>query len=119
MICNIIRSTRITQLKRQRGSRFYASGRLWTGPNGGVWAEADARHGEFGWFLVNGPGFGLNGPALVDATDQAVIQIEILHLGAPQGIVYIGVFRKDATVAKVKQELSHATGLSMGYDRML
>jgi len=60
----------------------YATGLRWTGPSGGVWAELDATMGQFGWTLVEGPGFGINGPVLIDPqTLASMLMIHIHYLG--------------------------------------
>lgn len=70
------RSGKIVKFKWEQNSEVGATGRVWTGPNGGVWAELtpfrDDQKGkmvEQAWVLVEGPGFGLEGPALIDPDD--------------------------------------------------
>lgn len=67
------RSGKIVKQKRDEGSEVPATGRTWTGPSGGVWAElkpnksvAKEEGWDTAWALVEGPGFGLEGPALID-----------------------------------------------------
>ena len=68
-------SSGIVQLKRAPGSTVGVTGRLWTGPSGGVWAELDESRGEKGgWVLVEGPGFGLIGPALTALADPLLAE---------------------------------------------
>jgi len=108
-------TTRILRIDRQLGSLVYSTGRIWTGPNGGKWAEADVgkgANGDFGWLLINGPGFGLDGPALEDASRHNMIKVEVMHLGQPQGIIWRGMMRKEETVAAVKAKLAYETGLT-------
>lgn len=69
------RSGKIVKQKRETGSQVSATGRTWTGPSGGEWAElfpsSEASKEESwdkAWALVDGPGFGLEGPALIDPT---------------------------------------------------
>lgn len=58
---------KIVKVTRATDSPVQSTGRVWTGPSGGRWTELDAEKGEQrGWALVEGPGFGLAGPALVD-----------------------------------------------------
>lgn len=64
-------SGKIVRLKREVGASVQTTGNTWTGPGGGLWVELEAgtneEHG--GWALVQGPGFGLSGPALVNRSE--------------------------------------------------
>eukprot|EP00931_Biecheleriopsis_adriatica_P012435 TRINITY_DN113575_c0_g1_i1.p1 TRINITY_DN113575_c0_g1~~TRINITY_DN113575_c0_g1_i1.p1 ORF type:complete len:172 (-),score=37.90 TRINITY_DN113575_c0_g1_i1:1-516(-) len=53
----------IKKSKRAVGETLLTTGRCWRGPSGGVWAELDASHGG-GWALIEGPGFGVEGPLM-------------------------------------------------------
>jgi len=56
----------IAKVKRSAEYRVHSTGRVWVGPSGGRWAEIDAsKSEEKGWALLEGPGFGLKGPALM------------------------------------------------------
>lgn len=60
-------SDKITSIKRKAGTLIASTGRLWMGPHGGVWAEVEMGPSKAAtWALVFGPGFGLNGPALIE-----------------------------------------------------
>ncbi len=50
------------------------TGKLWTGPSGGTWVEADPNE-KPGWYLVEGPGFNQPGPLLelVEPQDEEPI----------------------------------------------
>jgi len=62
----------ISKIKWDPSTLLQATGQLWIGPNGGRWAELDASKGkQRGWALVEGPGFGLEGPALVGVVENA------------------------------------------------
>eukprot|EP00931_Biecheleriopsis_adriatica_P067357 TRINITY_DN41509_c0_g1_i1.p1 TRINITY_DN41509_c0_g1~~TRINITY_DN41509_c0_g1_i1.p1 ORF type:complete len:210 (+),score=42.96 TRINITY_DN41509_c0_g1_i1:73-702(+) len=56
-------SQKVTKLSRKVGSKVSTTGKLWTGPSGGTWVEADPNEKQ-GWFLVEGPGFNQPGPLL-------------------------------------------------------
>mmetsp|Transcript_19073 Transcript_19073/g.44858 ORF Transcript_19073/g.44858 Transcript_19073/m.44858 type:complete len:282 (-) Transcript_19073:466-1311(-) len=67
------RSGKIVKQKRDPGSQVQSTGRTWTGPSGGLWAEltpsaetSKEEGWDHAWALVDGPGFGLDGPALID-----------------------------------------------------
>lgn len=67
------RAGKIVKQKREMGSQVRATGRTWTGPSGGMWAEllpssegSKEESWDKAWALVDGPGFGLEGPALID-----------------------------------------------------
>lgn len=55
----------IRKVKRSTGTPLSCTDRRWRGPSGGFWAELAARDGQKpGWVLVEGPGFGIDGPIL-------------------------------------------------------
>lgn len=67
------RSGKIVKQKIEMGTEVLATGRTWTGPSGGRWAELKPNRSapkeeawEVAWSLVEGPGFGLEAPALID-----------------------------------------------------
>lgn len=64
-------SGKIVRLKREVGTSVLTTGNTWTGPGGGLWVELEASASEEhgGWALVQGPGFGLRGPALVNRSE--------------------------------------------------
>mmetsp|Transcript_73380 Transcript_73380/g.215122 ORF Transcript_73380/g.215122 Transcript_73380/m.215122 type:complete len:285 (+) Transcript_73380:91-945(+) len=62
----------IVKLRREVGAEVQATGKTWTGPGGGIWAELEPSAGS-GWALVRGAGFGLTGPALVDPSGGSVV----------------------------------------------
>lgn len=70
-------AAKITQITKTVGADVFTTGRLWVGPSGGVWAELDASLGEIGWALVQGPGFGIAGPVLVDAANPGASHSDV------------------------------------------
>mmetsp|Transcript_2006 Transcript_2006/g.4442 ORF Transcript_2006/g.4442 Transcript_2006/m.4442 type:complete len:210 (-) Transcript_2006:141-770(-) len=59
---------KITKFRRRPGYTVTTTGRIWTGPNGGVWAELDASQGPStaeGWLLVRGGELAKHGPLLL------------------------------------------------------
>jgi len=108
------RSRKIVRVARPLGAVVHSTGRTWTGPGGGRWAEVDlARQGERGWALLEGAGFGIAGPALVDAALE-LITLQVYLLGSPEqpsGVVYEALASPEASVAQVKSALSVARGL--------
>mmetsp|Transcript_68754 Transcript_68754/g.147276 ORF Transcript_68754/g.147276 Transcript_68754/m.147276 type:complete len:219 (+) Transcript_68754:52-708(+) len=113
-------STRIVKLNKAVGSVVYASGLVWTGPNGGKWAELDAGKGELGWMLVSGPGFGLQGPALIDADKDDLLTVQVHLLGSsdmggqPGGIVWESLVSQEGTIGDIKKSMCKETGLVFG-----
>lgn len=109
-------SKKIIRLQRPVGTNVHTTGRIWRGPGGGVWAELNAARGESGWALVDGPGFGLNGPALVDAAkDKDLVRIEVILLDHQALPVFESLIPKEITVKKVKRMLCQQTGLIEGH----
>merc|ERR550537_2074277 len=93
---------KIVKMKWQMSNKVQTTGVTWTGPGGGIWAELDATQGSFGWALVQGPGFGLNGPAMVDTQSKSeLLTVRLHYLGQTKDestIVYEGMASKDSTV---------------------
>lgn len=59
------RSPVVARFARPQGAVFRGTGRRWQGPQGGLWAELDAEaEARPGWVLIEGPGFGIDGPLL-------------------------------------------------------
>jgi len=55
----------IRKVKRSTGTPLSCTSRRWRGPSGGLWAELAESEGQKpGWVLVEGPGFGVDGPLL-------------------------------------------------------
>merc|ERR1719188_427552 len=92
------------------------TGLTWTGPSGGVWVELDATYGDFGWAIVEGPGFGVKGPLLVDPGNaSAMVLIRIHYLGQTKdeaGIVYDTYMSRDDTVANLTNRFAKACNLN-------
>merc|ERR1719336_1885629 len=104
-------SVKIFKTKRPVGSIIYTTGRTWKGPQGGLWAEVDVVHcpGEMGWVLVEGPGFGMKGPVLVDpsGTDNASVLINVRWLKDPP--IFSCMMPKTATVGDLLENFSART----------
>ncbi|CAK9060190.1 unnamed protein product [Durusdinium trenchii] len=107
-------SQKILKAKRPVGSKIYTTGTIWKGPQGGVWAEVDIGKspGEMGWALVEGPGFGLRGPSLIDpeANDGASQMIHIRWLKDPP--IFNCLMPKTATVGDLVDTFCARTGLN-------
>lgn len=54
-------STVMVKSRCKVGCEFCSTGRSWRGPSGGLWAELESK---IGWVLVEGQGFGVDGPLL-------------------------------------------------------
>lgn len=55
---------KVIKITRKVGSKVKTTGKTWTGPSGGEWAQLDPEAEKPGWLLVEGPGFGIAGPLL-------------------------------------------------------
>jgi len=112
-------SKKIVKLKKPVGTFIYSTGYTWTGPGGGVWAELDAAKGEMGWMLVRGPGFGLNGPALIDAYELAeATSVQVVLSEEATGttaILFESFVSRDTTILDVKKMLAQATSLTQRF----
>lgn len=111
-------SCKITKVKRRSGSLVHATGALWTGKFGGVWAEMEESLGKRGWALVEGQGFGLPGPALIETSvaekQYLAVQVVLLQEDALNtGTVYEMLIDKDAKVQTLKTHMCSATGLTL------
>mmetsp|Transcript_106163 Transcript_106163/g.310336 ORF Transcript_106163/g.310336 Transcript_106163/m.310336 type:complete len:219 (-) Transcript_106163:110-766(-) len=110
------KSKKIIRLQRPVGTNVHTTGKTWRGPGGGTWAELNAARGETGWALVDGPGFGLNGPALVDAAkDRDLVRLEIILLDVQAMPIFESLLPKDLTLKKVKKIMCQQTGLVEGH----
>eukprot|EP00931_Biecheleriopsis_adriatica_P100436 TRINITY_DN75759_c0_g1_i1.p2 TRINITY_DN75759_c0_g1~~TRINITY_DN75759_c0_g1_i1.p2 ORF type:complete len:203 (+),score=34.56 TRINITY_DN75759_c0_g1_i1:60-668(+) len=107
-------SGKILKVKRPVGSMIYTTGETWRGPQGGLWAEVDVARspGEMGWALVEGPGFGMRGPALIDpcGADGASQMIQIRWLKDPP--IFNCLMPKTATVGDLVEAFCSRTGLN-------
>lgn len=85
-LCHRILRHHEEALARGGSSIELAAGNKAKGRLGGVWAEFDARFGEAGWVLVHGPGFGLAGPALIDAAQgDDLLDVRVMLLQGEDG----------------------------------
>uniref|UniRef100_A0A7S1L571 Uncharacterized protein n=1 Tax=Alexandrium catenella TaxID=2925 RepID=A0A7S1L571_ALECA len=105
-------STKIIKAKRPVGSVLHSTGNTWQGPAGGLWAEVDGAKsaGEMGWALVEGPGFGIKGPLLVDQGDNQAQIINIRWMKDPP--IFTIMMRKNDTIGRVVDALCTSTGLN-------
>lgn len=107
-------SGKVLKAKRPVGSMIYSTGVTWRGPQGGVWAEVDVARspGEMGWALVEGPGFGMRGPALIDpaAADGASQMVQIRWMKDPP--IFNCLMPKQATVGDLIDTFCSRTGLN-------
>lgn len=109
-------SQKVLKLKRPVGAFVHSTGYTWTGSAGGVWAELEASKGEMGWTLVRGPGFGLQGPALIDAMDLLnATSLQIVLADEEPGVIFESWVRRDMTVLELKKAVVEATGLTQKY----
>mmetsp|Transcript_19947 Transcript_19947/g.61607 ORF Transcript_19947/g.61607 Transcript_19947/m.61607 type:complete len:203 (+) Transcript_19947:97-705(+) len=106
---------RVVKLSRPVGSLLVSTGKTWTGPSGGEWAELDATAGEKpGWVLVEGPGFGQPGPLLERAEPGEATPLVLKLYSMIESKVLCEVcLRPDQTVRAVKSwiALRDPTGL--------
>lgn len=75
-------SGKITKLNRKVGSKVKTTGKTWTGPSGGEWAELDPAAEKAGWLLVEGPGFSLPGP-LLERVEPGEAEPMVLQVRSP------------------------------------
>jgi len=111
-------STKIAKLMRPVGTSLRATGRTWTGPSGGVWAEIDELDGEHAsWALVQGPGFGVSGPVLVEVSpDRKLVRLEVVLLDYQRsGVLFESMLPGTTTLAAVKRMVCQKTGLIQGH----
>lgn len=108
-------SKAICKIQRAVGSTIHSTGNVWTGPSGGKWCELDAVKGEMGWMLISGPGFGLSGPALVDAEDiekKNVVNLQVVLLRETASIAFQGFVDQNYTVGQLQKMIATETGLT-------
>lgn len=109
-------SNTIVRIKWPLGRTVATTGLTWTGPSGGVWAELNASAGDFGWALVQGPGFGVQGPLLVDYEESnRMLTIRIQYLGQTREetrIVYETMVDSDDTVEQLTKRFAKACNLN-------
>lgn len=103
-------SGKIAKATRKVGTRVFATGRLWIGPQGGTWAELDVSRGMSpGWMLVEGPGFGFHGPLLAREADPVAVQVKG---GNSNETLADMLLPASVTIAQLKSLLSGRTGLN-------
>eukprot|EP00930_Biecheleria_cincta_P010100 TRINITY_DN112023_c0_g1_i1.p1 TRINITY_DN112023_c0_g1~~TRINITY_DN112023_c0_g1_i1.p1 ORF type:complete len:247 (-),score=39.05 TRINITY_DN112023_c0_g1_i1:35-736(-) len=109
-------SSTIIKAKRPAGSLIHTTGKTWRGPAGGVWVEVDSfvmpdLPEGVGWALVDGPGFGLRGPALIDPglLDKDYQQINVRFSTSTP--IFSCVIGKQKTVGDLVHEVCSRLGL--------
>jgi len=106
-------STKIVKVKKSCGYKVYSTGYTWRGPQGGLWAEVDPtrNQGTVGWMLVEGPGFGVKGPLLMDeATDNSLVTTVKILINTEDALFSATVPRY-VTVGTLIEMLCSRTGL--------
>mmetsp|Transcript_22768 Transcript_22768/g.64515 ORF Transcript_22768/g.64515 Transcript_22768/m.64515 type:complete len:312 (-) Transcript_22768:187-1122(-) len=106
---------KITKLSRKVGSKIKTTGKTWTGPSGGEWAEVDPSAEKAGWLLVEGPGFNLPGP-LLERVDPGDPEPMVLQVQSPvDESVFEICMRPDQRVKHAKAWIvMHIPGLKAG-----
>lgn len=104
---------RIVKAVRPVGAVIYTTGHSWTGPRGGKWAEIDVARspGEMGWILVEGPGFGVNGPLLIDPSVETKMQLVQIQ-GPDKDVIFSLMMQTDQKVKQLIDALCKRTGLN-------
>merc|ERR1719401_2012918 len=101
---------------RAVGSLMYTTGKVWMGPQGGKWAEIDVQRSpsESGWVLVEGPGFGVTGPLLVDEEqgDDGSSQMINIRYPAQDKMLFSAMMPKKATIDQLVRTFCARTGLN-------
>mmetsp|Transcript_106995 Transcript_106995/g.332455 ORF Transcript_106995/g.332455 Transcript_106995/m.332455 type:complete len:598 (+) Transcript_106995:239-2032(+) len=116
----------VVKLARPIGTFVHSTGRFWKGPSGGTWCELqDGEHFDnMRWMLVKGPGFGLAGPALMDASvlQAGAFEAVCLHVknvssskDSQNLVVFESFMSKSATIWGVKKAVQEATNLNANY----
>mmetsp|Transcript_30243 Transcript_30243/g.76374 ORF Transcript_30243/g.76374 Transcript_30243/m.76374 type:complete len:215 (-) Transcript_30243:114-758(-) len=107
-------SQKIVRAKRSVGFMVYCTGRSWTGPLGATWAEVDDTRspGECSWVLVQGPGFGVVGPLLVDPLSEEHASQRIAVRWCRDPPIFECVMPKTATIGDVVNVFCARTGLN-------
>merc|ERR1711997_793431 len=66
-----------------------------------------------GWALVEGPGFGLSGPALIGAADD-LIRMKVYYVSVNiTGIIYDTLVSKETTILGLKKMMCAENGLTV------
>mmetsp|Transcript_22403 Transcript_22403/g.62908 ORF Transcript_22403/g.62908 Transcript_22403/m.62908 type:complete len:208 (+) Transcript_22403:90-713(+) len=100
----------IVKLQRQVGTRIHTTGREWTGPQGGVWAEVDVlreANMRMGWINVRGL---TRRPLLVDAAAEGMPQVVRLRY-TKKSPIFSCMMRGDETVGDYIDLFASRTGL--------
>jgi len=103
----------IARVACNQGDVFYGSTSTWTSDTGAVWVQQ--RHAARpSWLLVEGPGFGVDGPMLIkEATAKNHVQISISFISQIGPFrVYDAFMSVDTKFKKLKEALADATGLN-------
>jgi len=104
----------ILRIACKPSASFLSTGAKWTGPAGGEWVEQYLPRGAAQWLLVEGPGFQVDGPMLLDeGAAEDHIRVSVTY-HAPRGPVCLlrTFISRHATAQKLCSRLCSATGLS-------
>lgn len=103
---------RIVKSVRHVGSQIYTTGETWTGPKGATWAKIDVERspGEMGWALVEGPGFGVKGPLLVDPTTTGD-GLQLIQIKYEKDAIFSMMMSTSGTVGQLIDRLCLRTNL--------
>uniref|UniRef100_A0A7S2KUY1 Uncharacterized protein n=1 Tax=Zooxanthella nutricula TaxID=1333877 RepID=A0A7S2KUY1_9DINO len=112
-------SGKIVRVRKPVGVVLHTTGRQWRGDRGGLWVELlpdgdGGGNGLTGWTLVSGPGFGIEGPALIhlkDKTAAGLMTISVRWLKDPP--IFECVLPTVATVDDLAKALAKQTGLNV------
>lgn len=105
-------SRNIVKLSLPVGKKLHSTGYTWKGPQGGTWAELnESRSKEVGWMLVEGPGFGVQGPLLMDEAAEEVRQVVKIKLTDSQDAIFSCTVPKEVTIRTIIEMLCDQTGL--------
>jgi len=105
---------RIIQVKRPVGSVVQTTGRTWTGPQGGLWAEVDVEREarmKMGWVNVKGL---TRRPLLVDAAEEGAAQVvEVKYTKSTP--IFSCMMQSDETIADFINIFCARTGLTASH----
>lgn len=93
------------------GSCVFTTGNEWRGPQGGLWVQASKS--ESLWYLVQGPGFGVDGPCLVnEAGTLDHLQISVNFVSTAGDFRVLDTFMPQSnTVRSLRKQLCEQTQL--------
>lgn len=109
-------SARIDRCSCRPGAALYTTGVTWSDSSGGEWLQHKTTSGfakTYGWMLVQGAGFGKDGPFMIQESKMVDhVQIRINFLASIGDFTIYDTFLHVSTKLKtVKNALARATGL--------